>query len=170
MKKIKLTLLFVLISVVPLLAQNYKTGIGIRGGYVSGLTVKHFVNTNTALEGIISPRWEGVLITGLYEKHTTAFKVQQLQFYGGIGAHVGFWDFHEHNHKHHPWFHDDDHHGYDDGHTVVGADLVMGLEYTFKEIPFAVGIDWKPGVNLIGHQGVWLGDVAFNLRFLISNM
>lgn len=153
----------------PLLAQNYKTGIGIRGGYVYGLTIKHFVNNNSALEGIISPRWGGVLITGLYEKHTTAFQVRQLQFYGGGGAHVGVWDFHDH-HRHHPWF-DDDHHDHDhDHHTVVGADLVLGLEYSFKEIPFAVGIDWKPGLNLIGHQGVWLGDVAFNLRLLISNM
>lgn len=153
----------------PLLAQNYKTGIGLRGGYVYGLTVKHFVDSKSAVEGIVSPRWNGVLITGLYEKHTTAFQVRQLQFYGGIGAHVGLWNFHDHDHDHHPWFDEDDHH-HDDHHSVVGADLILGLEYSFREIPFAVGIDWKPGLNLIGHQGIWAGDVAFNLRFLISNL
>ncbi|HEY4651310.1 MAG TPA: hypothetical protein VIG72_07835 [Pontibacter sp.] len=169
MKKMKLTLVLLLLTTAPLLAQNYKTGIGLRGGYVYGLTIKHFVNNKSAIEGIISPRWDGILLTGLYEKHTTAFKVPQLQFYGGIGAHVGFWDYSDHDHHHHPWF-DNDHHHHDDHHTVLGADLVLGLEYTFREIPFAVGIDWKPGMNLVGHQGIWLGDVAFNARFLISNL
>ena len=166
MKNLKLTILLVLLSATPLLAQNYKTGIGLRGGYVYGLTVKHFVDPNTAVEGILSPRWGGMLLTGLYEKHTIAFQVPQLQFYGGIGAHVGFWNgWNDHKHdRGHPWFDDRD------SHTVVGADLILGLEYAFKEIPFSLGVDWKPGLNLIGHQGFWYGDVAFNLRFLISNM
>ncbi|AKD05769.1 hypothetical protein POKO110462_16390 [Pontibacter korlensis] len=168
MKILRLLLLLVLLPAAPLLAQNYKTGVGFRGGYVYGLTVKHFVDSKSAVEGIISPRWDGVLITGLYEKHTTAFQVEQLQFYGGIGAHVGFWDYHDHDHRHHPWFdHDHDDH---DHHRVIGADLVLGLEYTFRDIPFAVGVDWKPALNLVGHHGLWYDDVAFNLRFLLSNL
>lgn len=168
MKTLLITIFFVLLMVSPLLAQNYKTGIGLRGGYTYGLTVKHFLNSNTAVEGIISPRWEGILITGLYEKHATAFQVPQLQFYGGIGAHVGLWNFDDHRHDHHPWFHRKDHEKDHDHHNVIGADLVLGLEYSFREIPFTVGVDWKPGLNLIGHQGIWLEDVALNLRFLIS--
>lgn len=164
MKHLKITFLLLLLSITPLLAQNYKTGIGLRGGYVYGLTIKHFVNSNTAVEGIISPRWGGVLLTGLYEKHATAFDIKQLQYYGGIGAHLGVWDYRNH-HKHHPWF--NDHHNQ---HVVVGADLVLGLEYTFKEIPFSLGIDWKPALNIIGHQGFWYSDVAFSLRFLISEI
>ena len=167
MRFLKLSLLLVLLSTAPALAQNYKTGIGLRGGYVYGLTLKHFTNSNTAIEGIVSPRWQGVLVTGLYEKHATAFQIPQLQYYGGIGGHVGFWNgwrHHSHKHDHHPWF--DDH----NSHTVVGADLILGLEYTFKEIPFSLGIDWKPGLNLIGHQGFWANDVAFSLRFLPGNM
>jgi hypothetical protein len=174
MEKIKLTLLLLLAVAMPSLAQNYKTGIGLRGGYMYGLTIKHFVDSKSAVEGIISPRWGGVLVTGLYEKHTTAFQVPQLQFYGGIGGHVGFWNYdeddHHHGHHKHPWFDDD--HDHDDGHhhNIVGVDLILGLEYSFRDIPFSVGVDWKPGMNLIGHQGVWLGDVAFNARFLISNI
>lgn len=164
MKYLKLTLLLVLLSTTPLLAQNYKTGIGLRGGYVYGLTIKHFVNSNTAVEGILSPRWGGLLLTGLYEKHATAFQVPQLQFYGGIGAHLGAWGP-RHRGDHHPWF--DDH---EDRHMVVGADLILGLEYTFQEIPFNIGVDWKPALNLIGHQGFWYSDVAFSLRFLISDL
>lgn len=168
MKVLKLALFLVLLSATPLLAQNYKTGIGLRGGYVSGLTLKHFVNSNSAVEGIVSPRWGGVLVTGLYERHATAFQVQQLQYYGGIGAHLGFWG-HDNHHDHHPWF-DDDHHHHDDQHVIFGADFILGLEYSFQEIPFSIGIDWKPGLNLVGHQGFWFSDVAFNLRFLISEL
>ncbi|MBC5773666.1 hypothetical protein H8S95_06300 [Pontibacter sp. KCTC 32443] len=48
-------------------------------------------------------------------------------------------------------------------------ELILGLEYSFRDILFSIEVDWKPGMNLIGHQGGWLGDVAFNARFLISN-
>jgi hypothetical protein len=149
----------------PVAAQNYKTGIGLRGGYMYGLTAKHFINSTSAVEGILSPRWGGVLLTGLYEMHATAFQIQQLQYYGGIGGHIGVWNNHRHRHwDRHPWFRDDN------NHTVVGVDLVLGLEYSFREIPFNVGVDWKPGLNLIGHQGLWFNDVAFSLRFLISRL
>ena len=47
-------------------AQDYNTGIGLRGGLSNGLTIKHFISSNTALEGIISTRWRGLELTGLY--------------------------------------------------------------------------------------------------------
>jgi len=34
-------------------AQGYSTGIGMRGGYTYGLTVKHFFTSDRAVEGII---------------------------------------------------------------------------------------------------------------------
>ncbi|EMR04623.1 hypothetical protein [Cesiribacter andamanensis] len=167
MKWIILPLAALLLSATPLWAQNYKTGVGLRGGYIYGITVKHFVNSNTAIEGIVSPRWGGILLTGLYEKHATAFQIKQLQYYGGLGAHVGVWNNHRHRHwRNHPWFDDHD----EVNHTVLGADLILGLEYSFREIPFSLGVDWKPGLNLIGHQGLWFDDVALSLRFLISNL
>jgi len=49
------------------LAQDYKTGIGLRGDYFNGLTVKHFIASKAAIEGILSSRWQGFQVTGLYE-------------------------------------------------------------------------------------------------------
>ena len=44
-------------------AQSYRTGIGGRVGFFNGITVKHFLNRNNAVEGIMSFRWDGVIIT-----------------------------------------------------------------------------------------------------------
>jgi hypothetical protein len=45
---------------------NYKTGVGIRGGgYENGLTIKHFTNSSTAIEGILGLRPGVFVITGL---------------------------------------------------------------------------------------------------------
>ena len=71
-------------------AQDYTTGIGIRGGYFNGLTVKHFVSDQAALEGIFTSRWRGFQVTGLYEIHNQAFNTPRLNWYYGFGAHIGF--------------------------------------------------------------------------------
>ena len=51
-------------------AQSYKTGIGFRlGGISSGISVKHFMGSTAALEGILSFGSHYAMLTGLYEKH-----------------------------------------------------------------------------------------------------
>ena len=68
-----LILLFALLgfsSKVQAQYNGYKTGIGLRGGYTSGLTIKHFVNSDEAIEGIVGTRFRGLSLTGLYEWHT----------------------------------------------------------------------------------------------------
>jgi len=46
-------------------AQDYNTGIGLRGGWGTGLTIKHFLNGKAAVEGILDSRWHGFSVTGL---------------------------------------------------------------------------------------------------------
>lgn len=38
---------------ITLAAQDYKTGVGLRLGWESGIIVKHFLDTDAAVEGII---------------------------------------------------------------------------------------------------------------------
>jgi hypothetical protein len=72
MKKIqKHTLIIALLSIMSYTttAQKYKTAIGFRvGGQTNGLTIRHFTNSKTALEGILSVGQNAFLVTGLYEK------------------------------------------------------------------------------------------------------
>ena len=131
----------------------YNTGIGLRGGFgfANGLTVKHFLNRNTAVEGILSSCWNGFAVNGLYERHANAFYVNRLNWFYGAGAHIGFWeDFGEKGKS----------------STVIGIDGIIGLEYYIQSIPFSVGIDWKPALNLFGNSSFWPDGGAISVRYV----
>lgn len=155
MKRIIIIAFFVLISSALLKAQDYNTGIGLRGGFANGLTIKHFINGKTALEGIFATRWKGFEITGLVEFHTRAFKTERLNWYAGFGAHAGFWD--GENVK---WGTPGEE------YTVLGLDVILGLEYNFKSVPFNISIDWKPEFNLWGYKGFWGDAGALSIRYI----
>ena len=155
MKKITLTCMLVFCLCTISYAQDYSTGIGFRGGYFNGLTIKHFISSRSAVEGIFDSRWRGFQITGLYEVHNQAFNLQRLKWYYGVGGHVGFWDG-----NYADWG--------DRGksYTVVGIDGILGLEYSFREIPINIGLDWKPSLNIIGYTGFWGDGWAFSIRYI----
>lgn len=153
MKKLMLVLLIALFIGLKSNAQDYNTGIGLRGGWGSGLTIKHFIHGNRAVEGIFDSRWHGFSVTGLYEVHHQAFDVNRLNFYYGIGAHIGFWDGRYDSR-------------FDEGNNmIIGIDGILGLEYNFEEIPFNIGIDWKPAFNL-DDSGFWGDGGAISVRYI----
>ncbi|MDA3943431.1 MAG: hypothetical protein PF694_07815 [Bacteroidetes bacterium] len=155
MKKLGLTMFFAICLFFFGKAQDYNTGIGFRGGFSNGLTIKHFVSQKAAFEGILSSRWSGFQITGLYEIHNRAFNADRLNWYFGFGAHIGFW-----NGNKVPWSDDDE------KYTVVGIDGILGLEYNFREIPINLSIDWKPELNFYGHNGFWGDGGALSVRYI----
>lgn len=155
MKKILIIITILISLIVYSTAQDYNTGIGLRAGVENGLTIKHFNTGNSSLEGIISSRWEGFSFTGLYEKHQPAFDENRLNFYYGVGGHIGFW-----NGDNVGWVDDDK------DYTVIGVDGILGLEYNFVEIPFNVSIDWKPAFNIVGYSGLWLDGGALSIRYI----
>ena len=138
-------------------AQDYGTGIGFRVGSSNGLTIKHFIGSETALEGLILSRWNGFNITGLYEIHNEAFSTPGLNWFYGFGGHIGFW----HGSPNHPWFDNDT-----NSHSVIGVDGIVGIEYNLSNIPFNISLDWKPGFNIIGYTGFWSDELAFSVRFI----
>jgi hypothetical protein len=135
-------------------AQEYKTGIGIRAGNASGLTIKHFNSHKSAVEGLLTTRWQGFDVTVLYEVHNRAFDVDHLTWYYGGGAHLGFY-----NGSYAYWGNTGT------SYTIVGIDGILGLEYSFDEIPINIGIDWKPALNLVGYSGVW-SEGALSIRYV----
>ncbi|RIH64070.1 hypothetical protein D1164_16010 [Mariniphaga sediminis] len=156
MKKVFLASTLFLLVVLSANAQDYNTGIGVRGGLSNGLTVKHFIESDRAIEGLLSSRWRGFNITGLYEIHAQAFDTPRLNWYYGFGGHIGFWD----GYDDHPWFDDND------NYTVVGIDGIIGIEYNIEPIPFNISLDWKPGFNIIGYTGFWGDEIALSVRFI----
>jgi hypothetical protein len=155
MKKKLATLLFALSLCTIGFSQDYSTGIGARLGYSNGLTVKHFISGTSALEGILSSRWRGFEVTGLYELNYNAFNTPRLNWYIGFGGHVGFW-----NGDHAYWG------NRGESYTVVGIDGIIGLEYNFIEVPIGLSIDWKPEFNFIGYSGFWGDGGALSVRYI----
>ena len=137
-------------------AQNYTTSAGARLGYFNGVSVKHFVSGSNALEGIASFRWGGFVVTGLYEWQKPIKGARNLDYFLGLGGHIGVW-------------HSDRYYWYDskrDGNfAILGIDFIAGLEYTFTEVPFNVGIDWKPAFNLVGDHHWWGDGMALSIRY-----
>ncbi|RYZ95791.1 MAG: hypothetical protein EOP47_25105 [Sphingobacteriaceae bacterium] len=126
-------------------AQDYKTAAGLKfGGYENGISVKHFIMDDVAIEGILGLRRGGAVITGLYEFHLPAFNVDKLKFYYGFGAHVG--GVGKGVYKR---FGADDK-VYVDSKILIGADGVVGLEYKFPDAPLALSVDLNPRIELAG--------------------
>jgi len=146
MKKILLVLLVTVMLGLSANAQDYKTSLGLRIGYPYGVTVKHFLDKKNSLEGILAWRYQGITLTGFYENENWTGKYPGLNWFWGFGAHVGFWDAGAN-----PYIDDTNYTG-----AVIGIDGIIGLEYTFDDIPLNLSADLLPSIDLIGSTG-WGG-------------
>ncbi|WP_121246500.1 hypothetical protein [Mucilaginibacter phyllosphaerae] len=123
-------------------AQDYKTAVGLKfGGFENGPSIKYFMDSSTALEGILGLRNHGLVVTGLYEIHQPAFSTPLLKWYYGFGAHVG-----SVGRGVYKRFGDDNY--YNDSHVLLGADAILGLEYKLPDAPIAVSLDLNPRLEL----------------------
>lgn len=144
MKKIIALVFTAFLAITAVSAQNYKWAGGFRiGGDLVGMTVKHKMNSQSAIEGIFSYPWKnGFTVTGLYERHIPVIS-QGFSFYYGAGAHLGSWD------------HD----------FAIGADAIVGLEYKVSQAPIAFSVDYKPTFNIASHTHFYMADIAFGIKY-----
>jgi hypothetical protein len=126
---------------------NYRNAVGIRLGpsvpaVKSGITFKHFMANNKALEGILS-FGDGITICGLYEIHKPIAATANLQWFYGFGAYAGF------------------------GKIVnnIGAAGIVGLDYRFPNLPLNLSLDWKPELNLLESVGFEGSTVGLSVRY-----
>jgi hypothetical protein len=157
MKKVYLVaLIMVATSALTLSAQSmgqtYKTALGLKvWGDGGGISIKNFVNSNNAVEGV-GYFWErGARIVGLYEFHYDIEGAPGLKWYIGPGAHLGFYNDRYYDRR----YYDGDGSG-----SYIGLDGVLGLDYKFDQVPINLSLDWQPsfefGVNR-GFIGSWGG-------------
>ena len=153
MKKILLISFLFIALTIGLNAQEYRTSAGLRAGVPYGFTIKHFMSEANAFEGILASRWGGVVVTGLYENEHWTGEYPGLNWFWGFGGHLGFWD-------NTPYY------STTNMGAIIGADAILGLEYTFDEIPLNLSLDLLPSVNLIGTTG-WNGiNGALSIRYV----
>lgn len=153
LKKLFFAGLLIVAFTTALSAQNYKTGIGVRLGYDSGLTLKNFFSPASAFEGILSASPHYFQLTGLYEYQQPLSGAPNLDWYLGLGAHLGnIYD------KHYAG----------DNKLLLGADLIAGLEYIFPQAPFTISLDWKPSINFVNnYNDYWYAGFALSLRYTL---
>ncbi|MEO6548589.1 MAG: hypothetical protein ABIN94_11340 [Ferruginibacter sp.] len=130
-----------------LMAQEYQTAVGIRLGPSSsaitpGFTVKHFLDEQHAIEGILGIN-DGVGLCGLYEWHKPIPSVEHLQWFIGAGGYAASRS----------------------KTTYIGAAGIVGIDYKFQEIPLNISIDWKPELNILTNVGFEASGVGFSARF-----
>ena len=143
-------LLVVFLLITGLVSAQYNFAVGLRSGGTSGITLKKKYEYS-ALEGIIGFWHDGLSVTALWEKTTTAFDVPNLNWYYGLGGHVSVYgeDF---DGKGGPsWYRHP--HDIDDGDLGLGIDGIVGLEYKIPEIPFAFSLDFKPFIEVVTDGG-----------------
>lgn len=154
MKKIIVSLSLLMFALVGQ-SQDYRWAIGIRAGSPQGITFKKSLGGSNAFEGILDFRSNGFLATGLFETHKPFLSEPGLSWFYGAGAHFGTW-------SDNALFFNGNDNGY-----VIGADGILGIEYTFQSLPFNIGIDWKPAFNIAENPGLYMSSGAISLRFAI---
>lgn len=158
-------------------SSGYSTGIGLRGGgYSSGLTIKHFMSgkNGVAIEALVTTEYKarGARLTLLGEKHKAVSDIKGLQFYYGAGFHAGayqgryyFADARYYKGRKNTIYFTRDY-IYDDAtYVAFGADLIAGLEYKMEDLPFVVGVDYKPYFEVYNGYTGFYHDAALSLRF-----
>ncbi len=157
MKRIIIILSFTLLAAL-VSAQDYNAAVGFRGGESQGITLKAFVGGSSAFDFILATHYHGINFTVLYEIHKgDIFGVDNLALFYGFGGHVGLY-----NSAYWPWAST----AYSSG-PVIGIDGVLGVEYTFDEIPINLSLDIVPSFNVIPYFGYWQRG-ALSIRYVFK--
>ncbi len=138
---------------------TYKTAIGIKAP-PAGITVKHFVQRNQALEAIVNAPRGGIRLTALYEFHFDLPGAKGLKLYAGPGLHIGSWNK-EWKYERNRW--NRDYRG-----SYAGLDLVLGFDWKVNGVPLNFSLDVLPsyswGENGYEFSDYW-GGIGFRYAF-----
>lgn len=134
---------------------SYQTALGVKFYPGGGITLKHFLKKDAALEGIAYFWRDGTRITGLYEYHGNINGAPGLKWYVGGGAHIGFW-----NNKY--WRRE---YGLNSGTAIAGLDGVLGLDYKINQAPINLSLDWQPSYDFGTYSSFYGNWGGFSIRY-----
>ncbi|MEG1616462.1 MAG: hypothetical protein RR202_01400 [Bacteroidales bacterium] len=124
--------------------------LGANLGPTMGLSLKYNFSQVHAFEGIAgyNIQHDGPSFKFMYQYNIAL--VDALRLYFGAGIHMG--GYHLANYKH-------DRHG----DFAFGLVPTVGLDYSFRGAPVAIGFGYEPAINFTTHNA-W-DDVAFKVRY-----
>ncbi|MCW5924558.1 MAG: hypothetical protein KIS77_19730 [Saprospiraceae bacterium] len=164
MKKLFFTLALVLGCYFAAFSQkNYTNAIGLRLGYPTSITYKHFISEPGAIEVFAGFRsysgygWFNA--AAAYEHHFDISGVDGLNWYAGGGVSAFFW-----NDRDNIFVNNRDYKS-----TSIGVFGVIGLDYKFANAPLNLSVDWMPLVFLNGYgSGFGGGYGALSARYVLN--
>jgi len=146
-KTIKIIIFLITFSIGNTIAQDaYERSFGIRGGFVSGVTYKHFLAFAGAIEGIFGYSFPDnrriTTLTGLYEHHF--FINYNTNVYAGGGLTLGA----------------------NKDTFRTHAEAIIGIEYLMERFPLSISLDYKPAYNIFGND-FYFDEFAISARYVI---
>ncbi len=157
MKRISALILVLLMLQAHANGQPYKTSGGIRAGFPSGLSLKHFIRGNDALEFIAGANLRGFTAAAIFQNEYRVHSDSRVFWYWGAGLHGGYVDSERNSliNIKEPY-----------KGAVLGADAGIGIEFCLKRKPLNFAFDLFPGINLAGYTG-WNGiNSAVSVRYV----
>jgi len=137
-------------------AQGYNTALGIRlssGSAMVGnsISVKHFINDKTAIEGLFS--FGDPLALGVLVEFHKPLSSSGLQAFYGAGGYLAFVKIYNPGHQRY------------DNDINIGAQGIVGLDYKFPNVPINLSLDWKPELNIVSDINFEPAAIGFTARF-----
>ncbi len=125
----------------------YRFSIGLKAGspYPVGITAKHFLTGNKALEGTISARklydvYSLFTLTLLIEDERTVGSLNGTNWFWGAGIHGGYGVKSTND----PYYSN-----YEQNIRRFGFDAIFGMEHTFGNAPINISFDIIPATDLL---------------------
>ncbi len=145
-------------------AQNYTRDAGARAGFLINATYRQYNSDESYLEMLAGLNHNTLCFTVLKEFSQPAFTEfsPNLQFVYGFGIHAGITRKIKYQVLTRTYYYDNYRIS-----PVFGMDGYIGVEYWFPEIPFIVGVDFKPffEFSTIQYFNINLFDTALTLKF-----
>ncbi|MCC6691189.1 MAG: hypothetical protein IT235_06605 [Bacteroidia bacterium] len=137
----------------------YNAGIGLRGGFLYGISYKQFLAARPAVEIIAGTRWRGYSLTALFEYQKAFRSAKNLDWFAGFGVHGGTYE--------ERYFLESSGGSSKSTKSIyaIGVDAIVGIEFSVIKIPLSFGIDFKPFMDLVNSNQNYL-DAALTIRYV----
>lgn len=148
-----LSTLLSIFSFSSLQAQDYDTALGVRLGSANGISIKHFINQTTAVEGLLVYRRNGFRVIGMAVGHIPLGRKTDTYLYFGGGGHIGYNNLLITERTH---------------YNVGGIDAMLGIEFGIPRHNASLAFDIKPMYELWGGKGFSGNNGGVSLRFWLD--
>lgn len=131
-----------MVATLTVSAQEYNYAAGIRLGGFEGATFKMY-QEKTAIEFGAAWGIGGYLIAdAVYELQQPVIN-EDFTFYYGAGPYLGLFT----------------------NSFLLGAEAVIGLEYQIPNVPIAISLDYRPGLNILKEIDFNPGNVGLGIKY-----